>query len=200
MAKKKNEKPEDKAPQRVEKAVESLEIIYPPFITDHDSVIAIHGKMGQLYAFLEHYRAGSNAYHERDCKKKECLIGNPKKPPTLELHLQMPFDRLVQTGVRIRKLRHAWDTVVRNYELRWDSEHAYRSRHVMLYHAFNILDTAYLSDEVLEMRHQQMVEANNKLHIAVSGPMGAFLQGLGQQMQEEAENSPHEEEEDSADD
>jgi hypothetical protein len=194
MAKKKSDKPE-----KVEKKAEVLELISPPFISDHDNVVTIHTKVGKLYEFLEHYRKDSNGYHERDCKKQECLIGNPKKPPALELHLQMPFDRIANLVVRMRKLRHAWDTVLRNYEERWDCEHSRRARHVMLFHAFAILDSSYLTDEVLEMRRQQQAEEENKMHIAIAGPMGAFLQGLGEQMQSNAENNPHEEEDEDDD-
>ena len=77
----------------------------------------------------------------------------------------------------IRYLRESWDSIFREHEDTWDSMSALKKRFLLANSVIELLNEAFVSAEVRELKEQQRVEAITERMGDISEVLGPL--GLG---------------------
>lgn len=158
-------------------------VLSPPYPSGEDNASKLYDRVVRLAEFLAHYREASN----RHAGKPDC-IPRPRPIVSREEHCALAMDRLGHLFLRMRKLREAWDFLVRDYEEEWSTDRCRTIQHSLLHEAYEVLHTAYMSRE-----HAEAFQEEKRRAIQEHGLLQQFFEMMHRRNAEEEEGNPNEE-------
>lgn len=158
-------------------SVPEPELVCPPYPGRNFSVDNLYDCMIGLAKFVEHYRESSDKF----CGKTPPCIRKHRVFMTREAHCKLPLLRLYEMFKAVRRFRAAWDTIVREFESMWLSDKAKVVQHSLLIELSIFLDSAYMSEELLEAKQAE----DHPFFSFIAGSFGEVLRRIRSEMHPE---------------
>lgn len=151
----------------------SNEITSPPWPTDSARVDTLFDVLKELHRWTAEYRTIINEGSDHQA------IPVLRAVPRRAVHDALPVVYHYANYVGARRVRELWDALVREYEEVWDAPVAFARRRWLVGVCVDFLNSAWLSQEVREMKAAAAQEAYLKDSTArafgfLIGPMPQF--------------------------
>lgn len=126
--------------------------VTPPYPGEGATLDNMYKYLGDLRAWVLAHRDGLNAAAGRE------LIIEPRPLPAKSAYAIQPISYLAQHFLVLRRIREAWDDLIRRYEDDWNDKHCVRARIVLVQVAAIQVNEAFVPPEVREARQEEFIQ------------------------------------------